>query len=232
MKNFTYREIWLPIDVNGDDEAKTLNGNAPLIYPGFEYMFRIGLYDRLPGASDDVGEFRNIASIVAFILRVRSGSYAGTLLIDTSDVTAIAAGARVDFDATATEQDFLNKTKAPVNVYLPKEVTAPAGITAASSHYMTFTGASIENAAQADAFGRARITVIDLGQGAAGAAPAAAAADYVRSDIFQAAFNGVVKFGNNPRGRYPIILNEDGTYGTALKTGQNGEFLSEQIPNP
>lgn len=229
MKNFTFREIWLQIDVNGDGEAVTLNGNPPLIYPGFEYMFRIGMYDRLPSGGDDVGEFRNIASIVAFILRVRSGSYAGTLLLDTSDPTAIAAGARVDPNATATEQDFLNKAKAPMNVYLPKEVTE--SITAAQ-HYMTFTGASIENAAQPDAFGRARLQVIDLGQGVVGAAPAAAAADYVRSDIFRAAMNGKVSFGTNPRGLYPVIVNEDGSYGTALKTGGNGEFAAEQIQNP
>jgi hypothetical protein len=231
MKNFTLREIWLPLDVNGDEEASTLNGAAPLIFPGFEYMFRIGIFDRMPAGEDDPGEFRNIASLVAFIMRVKQTSYAGTTLIDTSDGAAIAAGATVLFDPTCTEAEFVAKTKAPVNVYLPAAITNPTGITSAEQQWVTFTGATVDAAAQPDAFGRCRLRVIDLGQGAA-SSPPAPATNYVTSDIFAAAMNGVVKFGVNPRGRYPILVNTDGSKGTTVRAGDNGELVSEIVENP
>lgn len=232
MKTFTYREIWLPIDVNGNGEAVTSEGNAPLIYPGFEYMFRVALFDSLPTNAENPGVFRDVSSIVAFIMRWKQTSYAGTVLLDTSDPTAIAAGAKVEFDRVATEADFVAKTKAPINIYLPKEVTNPTGITSATQQWITFTGASIENAAQADPFGRARLQVIDLGEGATAAPPAAAAADYVRSDIFRAAMQGKVSFGTNPRGLYPVLVNADGSYGVPLRAGPNGEAIMDPIPNP
>ncbi len=41
-----------------------------------------------------------------------------------------------------------------------------------------------------------------------------------------------VKYGVNPPGKFPIIVNEDSSAGTALRTGADGEFAPEKINNP
>lgn len=210
MKDFTFREIWLPLDVNGDEEARTLNGGTPMIYKGAEVMFRIGLFDVLPVNSDNPGTFRNHANLVAFLLKIRSGSYAGSLQLDSS------AGGDLSFDPTVTEAQFLNKQKAPISVYLPGSIT---GITAGEL-YMTFTGLTSESA-QPDAFGRARVTVTDIGIGTVSSAPAAGV-QVVTTDMFRAALNGCVKYGKNPAGKSFTLVSPNGQKGRNYSVDDKG----------
>jgi hypothetical protein len=213
MKNFVYREVWLPLEVNGDEEASTLKGAVPLIYKGAEVMFRIALFDRLPVDEDDPGELRDISNLVAFVLKVRSTSYAGTELLDSTAGT-------VTFDPTVTAAQFHAMEKAPISVYLPKAITA---ITA-GQQYVTFAGMTSE-AAQDDGFGRCRVNVVDIGLGGASSAPAAGV-EYVTSDMFRAAVQGFVKYGRNPAGKTVTFVSRSGRKGRVVGCDDNGNSIN------
>lgn len=231
MNSITAKPIWLPLLFESDQPAITLLGGRPLFQLGAECRFFISIFESFgqrnaeePGALFDVGNF------AAFICKIRTGSYgsSGTLKLDTSDVAAIAAGAVPAYNYNATAEQFWAREAAQIQLYIPASLTANL---TAGDLYAVFSGATAENAAQPDCFGKAICEAEDVGLTTV-ASPPAPTSDFVRNDIFAAAFGTCVKFGVNLRGRYPIIVNEDGTYGTATRTGSNGEWIEEQLANP
>jgi hypothetical protein len=212
VKDFVFREVWMPIDVNGDGEASTKDGNTPLIYKGAEVMFRLALFDVMPVDEDEPGEFRNHANLVSLLLRIRSGSYAGTVLLDSSTGT-------VSFDATATPAQFMAKEKAPISIHLPSAIT---GITA-GDQYMVFSGVTSEGA-EPDVFGRSRVSVLDVGIGG-GSVPEPAESFVTMAD-FRAALQGVVKYGKNPKGKTVTLVSRSGSKGRTMGCDDDGNAMS------
>lgn len=224
------RTIWLPVLWEDDQDSVTLLGNNPLFYKGAELRFKIAIYV-LKGAlnTSSPGTFFDHSTLVAFIMKLYSSStYASGLLLDTSDAAFLAAGVRVDFDATAQPTDFINRTKAPISIYLPANVMANV---TPGTVYGALTGATSEAAGQPDGFGTFQAISKEIGLSTIAVAPTPGV-EYVRTDVFQAALANKVSFGVNPRGRYPVIVNETGSYGTGIKTGPDGEFNPEQVTNP
>lgn len=223
------RPIWLPVLYEGEAPAVTLLGTAPFAAKGAECRFMISLFEELGTSADAPGTLFDTSNFVSFILKIWATDFgSGTLLADTSDAGAIAAGASVTFNPTATAAEFYGRVRSQIEVYLPASVTA--NITA-GARYGVLTGATSENAAQPDWFGNFNFTSKEVGLGTVATAPSPSV-DYVRSDIFAAALAQKVNFGVNPRGKFPILVNNSGAYGTAIRTGDNGEWLEEQITNP
>lgn len=230
MSSINARPIWLPVLFENDQPAKTLLGGSAFAAKGAECRFMISIFEKFgAGTEDDPGTLFDVTNFVSFILKLWATDYgAGTLLLDTSDAASIAAGARVDFNYTATAAQFYTRTAAQIQVYLPAALTANV---TAGDRFGVLTGATSENAAQPDWFGNFPYTSKEVGLSTVATPPAPAEA-YVRSDVFQAALANTVKFGRNANGRYPVIVNDDGTFGTALRTGPNGEFDPSQLQNP
>lgn len=216
MKDFVLREIWLPVDVNGSGEPLELAGGSPLIFKGAECMIRLALFDRMPRSQTEPGEFRNVSSIALFEFKIRSGSYAGTLLLNST------SGGFVDKDATCTETEFFNKSKAPINILLPAAITSIA----AGNQYFTLTGQTVEKS-DIDAFGRGRIVIEDIGIGAADSAvpasPTAPSKEYVDAVLAQC-----VKYGKNPRAKTATFVSRNGKHGRTIGCDDNGQQLSNR----
>lgn len=226
MTDAPFREIWLPLLKDGGDECMTLDRQQALTGKGAETMLRIGLFKSFGALSeDDPGEFYNIANIIAFILKISSASYAGGGdLLDTSSAPHIAACAAagllpVEFLPDATETQFINRERAPINIYLPSSATANL---TAGTLYAVFTGATSDRATQNDWWGYGRFISKDIGLGVVPVAPAQAEL-YVRSDVFQAADASNVKFGKNKPGRTATFVSRNGRKGRTLGCDDNGQ---------
>lgn len=198
-----YHEIWIPILAGSRNELLTLEGDLPLLPKGAEVCFKLAIFDTPPVDTANPGTFRNHSSLASFLLKIRSGSYAGTLLLDSSSGADVAP-----IDSTVQPADFLAKTKAPISIRCPTAIT---GI-AAATQYMTFTGATNDAPTQPDYFGRARIEVLDVGIGAA-EAPPAPAEQYALRTYVDAALQNKVSFGKNPPAKYPIFVSPGGRFG-------------------
>lgn len=203
MKDFAYREIWLPIDVNGDTDARALTGNSPMIYKGAECVFRLALYDRLPLSEENPGEFRNHQNIVAFLLSIKTGSYAGTEVLNTGWFDGLV------LDAAATEAQFITKQRAPISIHVPGSYTAAL---TAGEHYLTFSGRTNEST-EPDGFGFGRVTVKDIGITTAAAPAPEVAGSYITAEMFNAAIGQCVKFGKNPAGKTFTLVSRSGAFG-------------------
>lgn len=214
MNDFVYRKIWLPIDVNGDDLVKTIQGSAPLMYKGGETMLCIALFNSMPNSSSN-GEFLNHALLASFFVKIRTGSHAGTAILDST------AGGDTEIDPTVTEAQFAARTKAPIQIYLPTLITA---ITA-GSQYIQFIGATTDKPAQPDGFGRGLITVEDIGIGAADSvAPAADGA--ASMSVVNAALAQCVKYGKNPRGKTVTFVSPNAGKGRTIGCDDAGKQIS------
>lgn len=224
------RPIWLPVLYEGDQPATTLLGGPAFAAKGAECKFYISIFQQLGTSGDDPGIIFNTSNLISFILKIWGTDFGtGTLLADTSDAATIAAGASFAFNPTASAADFYNRAAAQIEVYLPATITA--NITA-GNRFGVLTGATSENAAQPDWFGNFNFTSKEVGLGTV-STPPTPSVDYVRSDVFSAALSRKVNFGVNPKGLFPIIVNNSGSYGTALRTGDtDGEFIPEQLTNP
>jgi hypothetical protein len=210
MKDFNYRKIWIPIDVHGE-ESFALNGRIGEIYKGAECMFCLGLFDSMPADESNPGEFLNHQAIVSFLLKIRSGSYAGTVLLDSS------AGGDFACDPTVTELEFLRRQKAPITI---KITDAMAANLTAGELYMTFTGITGESA-QKDGFGRGRLNVVDIGITLAGSAPAPAE-QYATVAEMRAALANKVSFGRNPPGKTMTLVSRSGAKGRTIGVDDRG----------
>lgn len=220
MKDILYRQVWIPLNVNGDQDCKTLDNNQPLIIKSAEVMFRIGLFNVMPINTDQPGEFYNHSNLTAFVMRINTADYAGTSLMDSS------VGGTVVFDPTVTESQFLAKERAPISIYCPSAIT---GITA-GPQFLVFKGITSESA-EPDAFGWGKITIKDLGLAAA-APPAQDAASYVTLDLFRAAIANCVRFGKNPAGRTATFVAPLGKKGMTLGAADNGGLNTKQENYP
>lgn len=224
------RPIWLPVLYESGQPAISLLGEAPFFAKGAECRFMISIFEKFAANTpDNPGTIFNVDNVVAFILKIYGTDFgSGTLLLDTSDAAAIAAGALVSFNYPATAAQFFSRAAAQIEVYLPDTLTANV---TAGARFGVLTGATGENATRNDWFGNFNCTSKEVGLSTVQIAPTPAA-DYVRNDVFAAALAGVVKFGRNKPGRYPVLVNENGTYGRAVRVGANGEAIDDPIPNP
>lgn len=217
MNDFVFRKIWIPIDANGDGESQTIAGKQALAYLGGEVMFCLGLFNRMP-AGNEVGEFLNHNKLASFLLKIRQGSYASTTLkLDSS-----TAGAEVEIDGAVTEQQFSSRAKAPIQIYLPRALTANL---VAETLFMTFTGATTDKPTEPDVFGRGKIEVIDVGLSLADAvAPAGVQA--ASTDMVQALFQQTVKYGKNPPGKTATFVSRNNRFGRPVGCDDNGNALA------
>lgn len=219
MSDFIQREIWIPINVNGDTDATALSGSPGLMFKGAETMFRLALFETMPQDVNNPGVFRNHANLISFLLKVRSGDYgaSGVLLLDSS------SGATVTINATVTEAQFIAREAAPISIYCPSAITAIT--TTGQPHYLSFTGATSDTPAQPDGFGFGRLAVKDIGIGAADSvAPAAPIA--VTSDMFNAALAACVKYGKNPAGKTWTGVGSAGLVGRTFGCDDDGNAMA------
>ena len=192
-----------------------MTGSPGRMFKGGEVMFRLALFDSLPVDSDNVGVFRNHANLATFLMKIRSGSYAGTLLMDST------SGATVTIKTTVTEQQFFDQQDAPISIYCPNAITAIAE----GNQYMTFAGTTLDAPAQIDGLGRGRIAVEDIGLGLADSVtPTGPAA--VSSDVVNALFALCVKFGLNPAGKTATFVSPNSTVGRTIGCDDEGQQLS------
>ena len=77
----------------------------------------MALYDRLPVDENDPGEFRSHANLALVEFKIRSGSYAGTLLLNSS------SGGFPDIRSTPVAEQFIIKKDAPISIRLPAAIT-------------------------------------------------------------------------------------------------------------
>lgn len=229
MSSINARPIWLPVLFESDQPATTLLGGAAFAAKGAECRFMISIFETLGLSESDPGALFDVTNFISFILKIWQTDYGtGSVLLDTSDPASITAGARVDYNYAATAADFYARRAAQIQVYLPATITANV---TAGDRFGVLTGATAENAAQPDWFGNFKFVSKEVGLGTV-AVPPSPTSEYVRSDVFSAALANKVSFGRNANGRYPILVNDDGTYGTALRTGTNGEFIPDPQANP
>lgn len=205
----------MPIDVNGDNDARTLNGGTPLIPIGGEVMFRVALFDKLP-AGDDVGEFRNHALVVTAQAKIhlKAGQTIGGVLLDS------AVDGTVALDPSVTETQFKSKQKAPISIYFSSAKIA--GV-AAGTHFIKFHGITSESV-EADIFGWSDIAFKDVGTLTAGA-PSAGNPAYVTQIDLAAVVASCVRFGKNPVGRMPIFVSPNGAAGVEVGSDNNGDLV-------
>jgi hypothetical protein len=224
MAQITARPVWLPILFEDANPSVTLLGNAPLIAKGAEARFYISIFEKFDqNTASNPGTLIDISNFVAFILKVWATDYGtGTLLLDTSDAATIAAGAAVSFNPTATAAQFYSREAAQIQIYLPATVTANV---TAGDRYAVFTGATSEAASQPDYFGRSLYNSLEVGLGTV-AVPPSPTSEYVRSDVFQAAMNGVVRWGTNPPGRTFTVVSPSGAYGRTLGCSDESELIT------
>jgi len=208
------RELWIPLDWSGDNEAITLQGTTGLIFKGGNAELMFAVYETMPQSQDAPGVFRNHSAITSFVFKIRSGSYAGTLLLDSNSGGTTSLNPNPPPD----EEDFIERSAAPIRILLPYTITA---ITA-GDHYFTFS-AVLNNGEQFD--GRGRISVLDIGLGAvdsvAPASPTAATTDWVLGLI-----NGCVKYGKNPSGKTATFVSPNGAFGRTKGADDDGNEMS------
>jgi len=222
MTDYPLREIWMPVLVASRKGHLTLDGDMALFAIGAECQFRIALYKSF---NDGVGEFYNVANVIAMIFKIwQTGYGTGSLLLDTSDAAYIAACNAVgmipvDIQSTVTETEFVERKKAPITIYVPASATANV---TAGQRYGVLTGATNERPTQPDWFGNVDVEALQVGLGTV-AAPPTPADLYVRADVHQAAYANTVKFGKNPPGRTATFVSRNTRKGRTLGCDDNGQ---------
>lgn len=217
MTPVTYREIWLALDaLNPGREVNDLAGAIAYMAKGGETMFRIALFKRLPVDENDPGEFMDHSTISSFLLNIRSTSYSGTLLLDSS------SGAELSRNNTASEVNFVKRADAPISILCPPTITAIA----AGTQYLICFGTTNASGTNKVPFGKGQITVDDIGLTASDSAPPAGP-NNVTSDIVNALFNQCVKYGTNPKGKTFTLVSPSEIHARVYGVDDNGNDMAD-----